>query len=515
MRNESQDIVVVLDFGSQTTQLIARRIRELHVYCEIHPFNTPESVLRALRPKGFVLSGGPASVYAPNAPSVSQTLLDGEVPVLGICYGMQLLTHRLGGRVASSTEREFGHAIVTVDRPTRLTHHIGDSLRVWMSHGDRIEVPPPGFKAVAHSDNSPVAMIADADERRFGIQFHPEVVHTLAGAQLLANFVFGVCGCEPNWTMESFVDSTVRWIREKANGKRVLSATSGGVDSTVLAVLLHRALGDDVTCLFVDNGLLRKREAEWVRRTFRERLHIELTFIDAAERFLKRLEGVTDPEQKRRIIGNEFIAVFEDALSAVGRVDLLAQGTLYPDVIESVSVKGPSATIKTHHNVGGLPDNLRFELIEPFRELFKDEVRDVGRELGVPDDILGRHPFPGPGLAVRVLDAVTPERLAILREADAIFIEELSNAGQYDEVWQAFAVLLPVQTVGVMGDERTYENVVALRAVRSADGMTADWAQLPYDLLGRVSNRIINEVRGINRVCYDISSKPPATIEWE
>lgn len=515
MRKTPPELVVVLDFGSQTTQLIARRIRELHVYCEIHPFTTPPKTLRALRPKGIVLSGGPASVYAPEAPHVAVKLLDGSVPVLGICYGMQLLTHLLGGRVAPSAEREFGHAVVWIDRPTLLTQGLGDALRVWMSHGDRIEVPPKGFHAVAHSENSPVAMIADESQRRFGIQFHPEVVHTLQGKELLANFVFDVCGCQPTWTMESFLETTIEEIRQRAKGKRVLLATSGGVDSTVLAVLLHRALGEGVTCLFVDNGLLRKDEAIAVRKTFRERLGIELTFVDASERFLKRLEGITDPERKRRVIGNEFIAVFEDSLAQIGPVDMLAQGTLYPDVIESVSVKGPSATIKTHHNVGGLPKNLRFELLEPFRELFKDEVRQVGRELGVPEDILGRHPFPGPGLAVRILGEVTPERLTVLRQADAIFIEELRNAGQYEAVWQAFAVLLPVQTVGVMGDERTYENVVALRAVKSTDGMTADWAPLPYDLLGRVSNRIINEVRGVNRVCYDVSSKPPATIEWE
>lgn len=515
MRETPQEVVIVLDFGSQTTQLIARRIRELHVYCEIHPFSTPPRLLRALQPKGIVLSGGPASVYASEAPHIATELLDGSVPILGICYGMQLLTHLLGGRVAPSVEREFGHAVVRVDRQTRLTQGLGDVLRVWMSHGDRIEIPPKGFHAVAHSENSPIAIMADESQRRFGIQFHPEVVHTLQGKELLANFVFGVCGCRPTWTMGSFVERSIEEIRQRAKGKRVLLATSGGVDSTVLAVLLHRALGEGVTCLFVDNGLLRKDEARAVRKTFRERLGIELMFVDASERFLKRLEGITDPEQKRRVIGNEFIAVFEDALAQIGPVDILAQGTLYPDVIESVSVKGPSATIKTHHNVGGLPENLRFELLEPFRELFKDEVRQVGRELGVPEDILERHPFPGPGLAVRVLGEVTSERLAVLRQADAIFIEELRNAGQYESVWQAFAVLLPVQTVGVMGDERTYENVVALRAVKSIDGMTADWAPLPYDLLGRVSNRIINEVRGINRVCYDISSKPPATIEWE
>jgi GMP synthase (glutamine-hydrolysing) len=514
MTDARQDLIVVLDFGSQTTQLIARRIRELHVYCEIHPYSLPPRELSAMRPKGIILSGGPASVYADGAPSCAPAMLGDGIPVLGICYGMQWMTHVLGGRVAPSARREFGHADVHVDRPTRLTTGLGRTLRVWMSHGDRIERVPPGFMPIAHSDNSPIAMMADAEERQFGIQFHPEVVHTREGSALLANFAMEVCGCAPTWTMASFVESAIAHVRASTDGRRVLSATSGGVDSTVLAALLHRAVGDRVLCLFVDNGLLRKDEAAQVQRTFRE-LGLPLHFVDAADRFLWALSGVVDPERKRQIIGNEFVAVFEDAASEIGGVDFLAQGTLYPDVIESTSVRGPSTTIKTHHNVGGLPTDLRFALIEPFRELFKDEVRAVGRELGLPPEVLNRHPFPGPGLAVRVLGDVSGERLGVLREADAIFIEELRRAGLYDSVWQAFAVLLPIQTVGVMGDGRTYENVVALRAVHSTDAMTADWAHLPHDLLGRVSNRIINEVRGVNRVVYDVSSKPPATIEWE
>ncbi|MAF12995.1 glutamine-hydrolyzing GMP synthase [Candidatus Poribacteria bacterium] len=515
MRDPSQDMIVVLDFGSQTTQLIARRVRELNVYCEIHPYYVSPDVIDALRPNGIILSGGPASVYEDDAPKCAEEFVTGKRPVLGICYGMQLMTQFLGGEVAPTAEREYGHALVEVDRPTRLTSGVTSPLHVWMSHGDRLDRLPDGFEAVAKSENSPVAIMADAADRRFGLQFHPEVVHTKEGHELLANFVLGVCGCSATWTMESFVETTVRDIRAGTQGKRVLSATSGGVDSTVLSKLMRDAIGDRVVCLFVDNGLLRKDEAAQVRAMFRDNLDIELHFVDATDRFLEALEGVAEPEAKRRIIGNTFIEVFEDALTDIGGADFLAQGTLYPDVIESVSVRGPSSTIKTHHNVGGLPEDLRFELIEPFRELFKDEVRAVGRELDIPKDMLGRHPFPGPGLAVRVLGDITRERLDVLREADAIFIEELHAANLYDSIWQAFAVLLPVSTVGVMGDARTYENVVALRAVHSRDGMTADWYPLPHDLLGRASNRIINEVKGVNRVCYDISSKPPATIEWE
>lgn len=514
MRGPSRDMIVVLDFGSQTTQLIARRVRELNVYCEIHPYYVSPDVIDALTPSGIILSGGPASVYDDGAPRCAKEFVTGDRPVLGICYGMQLMTQFLGGEVAPTTEREYGHALVEVNRRTRLTADVSDPLHVWMSHGDRLNRLPEGFSAVARSENSPVAIMADAGERRFGLQFHPEVVHTKEGHALLSNFVLGVCGCAATWTMESFVETNIRDIRAKTKGKRVLSATSGGVDSTVLAKLMREAIGDDVVCLFVDNGLLRKDEAAQVRAMFRD-IDIDLRFVDATERFLAALAGIVDPEVKRRVIGNTFIDVFEDAVAGIGDVDFLAQGTLYPDVIESVSVGGPSSTIKTHHNVGGLPDNLRFELIEPFRELFKDEVRAVGRELDIPKEMVGRHPFPGPGLAVRVLGDITRERLDVLREADAIFIDELHTSGLYDSIWQAFAVLLPVNSVGVMGDARTYENVVALRAVHSRDGMTADWYPLPHDLLGRVSTRIINEVAGVNRVCYDISSKPPATIEWE
>ncbi len=515
MRDPSQDMIVVLDFGSQTTQLIARRVRELDVYCEIHPYHVSPDVIEALNPRGIILSGGPASVYEADAPKCAEEFVSGDRPVLGICYGMQLITHFLGGHVAATEEREYGHALVDVDRETSLTTGAGNPLHVWMSHGDRIDRLPEGFTAVAKTENSPVAIMADAEERRFGLQFHPEVVHTKEGHELLSNFVLGVCKCDATWTMESFVAKTVREVQETTNGKHVLSATSGGVDSTVLSKLMRDAIGENVTCLFVDNGLLRKDEAAQVRAMFRDHLDIELHFVDATDQFLDALKGVVDPEVKRRIIGNTFIDVFEAAVGDIGEVDFLAQGTLYPDVIESVSVGGPSSTIKTHHNVGGLPEDLRFTLIEPFRELFKDEVRAVGRELDIPKEMIGRHPFPGPGLAVRVLGDITRERLDVLREADAIFIEELHAANVYDSIWQAFAVLLPVNTVGVMGDARTYENVVALRAVHSRDGMTADWYPLPHDLLGRASNRIINEVKGVNRVCYDISSKPPATIEWE
>ena len=510
-----RETIVVLDFGSQYTQLIARRVREQKVYCEIHPYNIPLNQLASLQPKGVIISGGPASVYAPDAPLLDPQILTLGVPILGICYGMQLIAHlSAGGKVHPAVEREFGSAELTVDLPIPLFADLPKTVDVWMSHGDRIDILPDGFHPVAHTHNSPIAAIADLDRDIYGLQFHPEVIHTRDDNRLLANFVYEICDCSNEWTMASFIAEATEKIRTETDGARVLCAVSGGVDSTVLATLLKRAVGAALVCVFVNNGLLRKNEADQVLSTFQE-LGIDVYYVDAAERFLEYLSGVESPEQKRKIIGNQFIEVFKEGLGQIGQIDFLAQGTLYPDVIESVSVKGPSATIKTHHNVGGLPENLPFKLIEPLRELFKDEVRAVGSELDIPQSVLGRHPFPGPGLAVRILGPITQERLDMLREADEIFIAELRKAGLYDEIWQALTVFLPVKSVGVMGDERTYENVVALRAVTSTDGMTADWAKIPHDVLGVISNRIINEVRGINRVVYDISSKPPSTIEWE
>jgi len=510
-----RETIIVLDFGSQYTQLIARRIREKNVYCEIHPFHLSLDALKSIHPKGIVLSGGPASVYQPNAPLPERELFGLGVPILGICYGMQCIAHLLpGGKVHPASEREFGAATLTIDTPTALFADLPASLNVWMSHGDRLDALPDGFAPIAHTNNSPIAAMADVERNIYGLQFHPEVAHTKDENRILGNFVHKVCGCGDEWTMASFIDQATEELRATAGERRVLCAISGGVDSTVLAVLLKRAIGDALVCVFVNNGLLRKNEAEGVLTSLKQ-LGLNVHYVDATDEFLLALAGVVSPEDKRKRIGNLFIRVFEAELEKLGEIDFLAQGTLYPDVIESVSTKGPSATIKTHHNVGGLPEKHRFKLIEPFRELFKDEVRAVGAALGMPKSILGRHPFPGPGLAVRVLGEVTKERLDILREADDIFISELRKAGLYDDIWQALAVLLPVKSVGVMGDERTYENAVALRAVTSTDAMTADWAQIPYEALGKVSNRIINEVRGINRVVYDISSKPPSTIEWE
>jgi GMP synthase (glutamine-hydrolysing) len=513
-----RDRVLILDFGSQFTQLIARRIRERGVYCEIHPCHVALETVRDFAPKGIVLSGGPSSVLDADAPFAHRELLELGVPVLGVCYGLQWMCQQLGGVVEASDDREYGRAQLKLERR-------GDPLfsgledrperTVWMSHGDRVLRLPDGFERIASSDNSPFAAVRHAPKPLYGIQFHPEVVHTDGGGVLLANFVHGICGCGDSWSMEAFIEEAVRKLQTQVGDAHVVRGLSGGVDSSVAAALVHRAIGDKLHCILVDHGLLRENEADEVERIFREGLGIPLAVVDARKRFLDALAGVADPEKKRRIIGHLFIETFEREAERIGDASFLVQGTLYPDVIESVSVRGPSQTIKTHHNVGGLPERMKLALVEPLRELFKDEVREVGRKLGISETLVGRHPFPGPGLAIRIMGEVTSEKLAILRRADAIWIEELRRGGLYDAVWQAFAVFLPVQTVGVQGDARTYDYVVALRAVTSVDAMTADWAHLPPDVLARASSRITNEVKGVSRVVYDISSKPPATIEWE
>ena len=506
--------ILILDFGSQYTQVIARRVREAAVYSEIIPFSLAVEDIRARRPAGLILSGGPASVYATGAPQCHPALFDLDVPILGICYGMQLMTHMLGGRVARSTRREYGRAQLQIADGSDLFCDLPKRTPVWMSHGDRIVRTPAGFVSLAQTDHSPTAAMCHPGRRLYALQFHPEVAHTPEGSRILQNFVHNICGCKPEWTMGSFAKRAEEAIAGEIGDGHAVSALSGGIDSSVASVLVQRAIGKRLTCIFVDNGLLRRNEARQVAQTFKKNLGINLKGVDASAEFLSALSGVSDPERKRKIIGRTFIRLFEDEATRTN-ADFLVQGTLYPDVIESTSVAGPSATIKSHHNVGGLPKRMRLKRIEPLRMLFKDEVRRLGAELGIPEALLQRHPFPGPGLAIRVVGKITPERLRRLRQADAIFEEEIRNAGLYPSLWQAFAIDLPIRTVGVMGDERTYEHVIALRAVTSTDGMTADWAEIPYDILKTVSTRIVNEVAGINRVVYDISSKPPSTIEWE
>jgi GMP synthase (glutamine-hydrolysing) len=516
--HDPREVVFILDFGAQYTQLIARRVREAGVYCEIHRFDVPVATVKSRAPRALILSGGPSSVYAEGAPRIDAGLLELGIPTLGICYGEQIVAHTLGGKVERASEGEYGPAEVRIDEATGIFSRFkaGETIEVWMSHGDRLVEAPRGFHGLATTPSTPLCAIADPARRIYGIQFHPEVAHTPRGKEIIAAFLFDVAGLEPTWTPASFIHEAIEDVQAKVGPTdRAVLGLSGGVDSSVAAVLCHRALGDRLTCIFVDNGLLRQNEATQVMTMFRDHFHLNVVHVDAGERFLTALRGVTDPEQKRKIIGRVFIEVFEEEAKKVDGAKWLVQGTLYPDVIESVSFKGPSAVIKSHHNVGGLPERMKLGLVEPLRELFKDEVRRAGEAMEMPRHVLYRQPFPGPGLAVRCLGELTPERLAVLRGADAIFEQEIRAAGLYEVIWQSFCVLLPVRSVGVMGDERTYDECVALRAVESTDGMTANWSRLPYDLVARVSSRIINEVRGVNRVVLDVSSKPPATIEWE
>lgn len=517
-----RQMIAILDFGSQYSELIARRIRETQVYSEVLSYRTSIEHLRSLNPRGIILSGGPSSVYDPGAPLCDPELWNLGIPVLGVCYGMQLMVQQLGGVVEQADLGEYGKASLLIDDPTDLLTNVEQSTTMWMSHGDSVTQLPDGFKVLAHTANTPCAAIAHHDRQFYGVQFHPEVVHSIGGQSLIRNFVYHICGCEPTWTTEAFVEEAIREIRARVGDKRVLLALSGGVDSSTLAFLLNRAIGDQLTCMFIDQGFMRKREPERLVKLFREEFHIPVEYVMARDRFLHQLAGVTDPEEKRKRIGHEFIQVFEEESKRLGPFDYLAQGTLYPDVIESADTNVDPETgervavkIKSHHNVGGLPKDLRFKLVEPLRKLFKDEVRSVGRVLGLPEEIVQRHPFPGPGLAIRVIGEVTAARLNILRDADWIVRQEINRAGVYQDYWQAFAVLLPVRSVGVMGDKRTYAYPIVLRLVSSEDGMTADWSRAPYDLLERISNRIVNEVEGVNRVVYDITSKPPGTIEWE
>jgi len=509
------ETILILDFGSQYTQLIARRVREQNVYCEIYPFNVPSQIIKEKRPKGIILSGGPMSVYEEGSPQVNKELFSLSVPFLGICYGLCVIAKEYNGVVAHSDHREYGRAELEIIKDSDLFVGVPDKSQVWMSHGDKLDTMPSEFEIIAITANSPIAAIRHTSKPLYGIQFHPEVIHTIPGVDILRNFLYRVCGVQGDWTPAAFIEETIMRIRRQVGAGRVVCGISGGIDSTVTSVLLYKAIGTQLTCVFVDNGLLRSGEREQVEQIIRKHFHIPLRVVDGAKTFLTELKGVTDPEKKRKIIGKVFIEVFEQEAYKIGGVEFLSQGTLYPDLIESVSFKGPSATIKSHHNVGGLPETMKLKLVEPLRELFKDEVRKVGCQLTIPEEILKRHPFPGPGLAVRILGEVTEETLELLRKADKIFIDEIRTAGIYDEIWQALTVLLPIRSVGVMGDHRTYDKVVALRAVTSVDGMTADWYPMNPQLLARISNRIINEVKGINRVVYDISSKPPSTIEWE